>query len=270
MSPEQMRSAKQVDARSDIWALGTILFELLVNRPPFDGESLADLCSAVALDPTPSVRALRPDVPEGLERVIAWCLEKKPEARPATVAHLADALAPFGSERARASADRIAHVLHEPQGGASAKGSPRVEAAPEATTNAEVSAKPRTSPAGRVALVAASLAASFAVAAVVIVRLLGTPATDSGAAAPELSSATPLSDATPPVRMSSEHEGTAQHVAGTAVSADSAAPPTPVVRIGSLPSTAAQPSSSSSTAASSSPVPTPPSELHAEPFLDRH
>jgi serine/threonine-protein kinase len=111
MSPEQMRSAKQVDERTDIWAMGAVLFELLAGKPAFDAQSLAELCAMVASDPLPSLRALRPEVPEGLERVVGWCMEKRPEDRPRTMAELAEALVPFGSSLSASSADRIRSVL---------------------------------------------------------------------------------------------------------------------------------------------------------------
>jgi len=111
MSPEQMRSAKQVDERTDIWAMGAVLFEMLAGKPAFDAQSLAELCAMVAADPLPSLRALRPEVPEGLERVVRWCMEKRPEDRPRTMAVLAEALVPFGSEHAAASTERIRSVL---------------------------------------------------------------------------------------------------------------------------------------------------------------
>ena len=67
MSPEQMRSAKDVDARGDIWALGMILFELMTGRPAFQADSMMELVVKVTNDPTPPIRTLRPDVPAALE-----------------------------------------------------------------------------------------------------------------------------------------------------------------------------------------------------------
>jgi serine/threonine protein kinase len=92
MSPEQLRSARAVDERTDIWALGAILFELLTGRVPFEAESVTELCSKVLQDPTPSVCALRSDVPVALDRIIARCLEKQRENRYAKVDELARAL----------------------------------------------------------------------------------------------------------------------------------------------------------------------------------
>jgi eukaryotic-like serine/threonine-protein kinase len=110
MSPEQIRRPKSVDTRTDIWSLGSILFELLARDPPFNADSPIALLAAVVSDPLPSIREIRPDVPPELEAVIAKCLEKKPEDRYQTVAELADALAPF-APRSQPSISRISGIL---------------------------------------------------------------------------------------------------------------------------------------------------------------
>jgi len=110
MSPEQIRRPKSVDTRTDIWSLGSILFELLTREQPFNADSPLALLAAVVSDPLPSIREKRPDVPAELEAVIAKCLEKKPENRYQTVAELADALAPF-APRSQPSVSRISGIL---------------------------------------------------------------------------------------------------------------------------------------------------------------
>jgi serine/threonine-protein kinase len=116
MSPEQMRSTKDVDARADVWALGAVVHELVSGRPPFDAETMTALCAAILQDPPRSMLATRPDVPPQLEAVVRAALEKDRDRRFANVAQLAAALAPFGSHTSRASAERIARVLGVPTG----------------------------------------------------------------------------------------------------------------------------------------------------------
>jgi serine/threonine-protein kinase len=109
MSPEQLKSTRDVDARTDIWALGVIVHELLTGKVPFDGDGLPELYVNITTGPPP--RLDRPDVPEGLEAVIARCLEKAREKRYRNVAELALALAPFGPEHAADSADRTVKII---------------------------------------------------------------------------------------------------------------------------------------------------------------
>jgi eukaryotic-like serine/threonine-protein kinase len=92
MAPEQMRSADTADARSDIWALGAVLFHLLAGRAPFESDSLTDLYAQVLRDPPVPLRSARPDAPLELDAVIARCLEKEPAQRFQSVDALAHAL----------------------------------------------------------------------------------------------------------------------------------------------------------------------------------
>jgi serine/threonine-protein kinase len=103
MSPEQMMSRRDVDGRADIWALGAILYELLLGRPPFLAETTPQICAMVLNSAPPKPRSIRADLPAELEAVILRCLEKSPDARFATVADLVRALLPFGSPALRAS-----------------------------------------------------------------------------------------------------------------------------------------------------------------------
>jgi eukaryotic-like serine/threonine-protein kinase len=111
MSPEQMRSTRDVDARADIWALGTVVYELIAGAPPFDGETVTALFAAILQDDPKPLSAWRADVSPALEAAVRGSLEKNRDRRYASIAHFAAALAPFGSPTARASAERIGRVL---------------------------------------------------------------------------------------------------------------------------------------------------------------
>ena len=111
MSPEQIRSSDQVDARTDIWSLGCVLFELLTGTVAFNEPSLMQLSAAILEhDPVP-LRELLPDAPPELEEVVLRCLEKDVNLRYGNIAELAIALYPFAPRRSRISAERCYHAL---------------------------------------------------------------------------------------------------------------------------------------------------------------
>jgi serine/threonine-protein kinase len=95
MSPEQLKSSKSVDPRSDIWAMGVILYELLTGTLPFMGETLGELfANIIEARPTPpSTR--RTDMPPQLEAIIMRCLRANRDERFGSVAELRAALVPF-------------------------------------------------------------------------------------------------------------------------------------------------------------------------------
>lgn len=88
MSPEQVRDARAVDTRTDIWSLGVILFELISGRPAFEAASYSGIYAAIVADPPPSLRRYRPEVSPELDQVLARCLTRDPNLRIQTVDEL--------------------------------------------------------------------------------------------------------------------------------------------------------------------------------------
>jgi eukaryotic-like serine/threonine-protein kinase len=111
MSPEQMASTRDVDARTDIWALGTILYELLTGKVPFNADTITQLCTMILQQPPPPLRNLRPDAPQGLQDIIQRCLAKDRNQRYQNIAEFASALAPYAPRRARISIERVGRVI---------------------------------------------------------------------------------------------------------------------------------------------------------------
>jgi eukaryotic-like serine/threonine-protein kinase len=110
MSPEQLTEAGKIDARTDIWALGVILFELLVGVPPFRAENLPKLFLAILHQKPPSPATLRPDLPPALVNSILRCLEKDRTKRFANIDQFAASLINVAPARARLSIERIARL----------------------------------------------------------------------------------------------------------------------------------------------------------------
>lgn len=119
MSPEQLRSATLVDERTDVWALGVVLHELLTGSMPFNGETIPQLCTSILGDPPVRLTSLRSNAPPELEAIILRCLEKDRGRRYRNVAELAQELAPFGPESATARVQHIKRVIQE--GGSSVR-----------------------------------------------------------------------------------------------------------------------------------------------------
>ncbi len=144
MSPEQMRSTRNVDARADIWAVGVMLYELLLGVKPFSGDTVTAVAAEVVQeDPVPPC-SLRPDVPEGLEKVILRCLEKRSDDRYPTVAALADELAPFGVAADQQLLERIERIQHVTERGSLSTSNERVVSGDATTVASDSNATPTT------------------------------------------------------------------------------------------------------------------------------
>ena len=122
MSPEQMRSSKNVDERSDLWALGVIAFELLTGRVPFEADSILELCFKVAQESAPNAKEVRPDLPDELCAAVAQMpregsrrsLRQRRRARAGVRAVRTAARSRHGGARARRARHRQATAAEDP------------------------------------------------------------------------------------------------------------------------------------------------------------
>ena len=92
MSPEQCRGAGNVDARADLYTLGCVLFEMLCGQPPFTPDGMGEVIAHHLYFPPPAPRSLEPSLPEGVEQLVLWLLQKDPGARPQTARDVIDAI----------------------------------------------------------------------------------------------------------------------------------------------------------------------------------
>jgi len=114
MSPEQISKSKSVDTRSDIWALGVILYELIAGKSPFLASTALEVVSRILQEEPVPIRLVRPDVSERAEGVIAGCLRKRREERFQTIeelqAYLQKGTLPFAQ-----TAENIAETAVSPK-----------------------------------------------------------------------------------------------------------------------------------------------------------
>jgi serine/threonine-protein kinase len=96
MSPEQMRSARKVDARADVWALGAILYKLITGRAPFHAPTVPEIFALTLGKHARPPSALRPEISSDLNAVIVRCLDKQLQNRYPSAAELGAALLPHG------------------------------------------------------------------------------------------------------------------------------------------------------------------------------
>jgi serine/threonine-protein kinase len=97
MSPEQLRDARAVDARSDLWGVGVLLYELISGHTPLHGANTAQICLNIAQGNLPRIEESCPDIDPALAAIIHRCLQLDPAERPQTADELCSLLDPFSS-----------------------------------------------------------------------------------------------------------------------------------------------------------------------------
>ncbi|UJR85134.1 protein kinase domain-containing protein [Sandaracinus amylolyticus] len=116
LAPEQLEDRSRAEARSEVWSLGVILYELLTGAVPYAGTTTAQVYANVLVGRMRAPRARRPEIPDALERVILRCLERRPDARFPSVRALADELATFAEDAPAAKTTQSLPVMHDRRG----------------------------------------------------------------------------------------------------------------------------------------------------------
>jgi serine/threonine-protein kinase len=139
-APEQLRSAKSVDARADLWSLGVVLYELVAGVRPFEGESAVAVIAAIMAEVAEPLQNRVPDVDPELATIVGRCLERDPAKRFQRVADVASALRAVAIPREHALLD-LCHLARQrsaslvrPEPGAQATRETALEAPPSSAT----------------------------------------------------------------------------------------------------------------------------------------
>jgi serine/threonine-protein kinase len=192
MSPEQLASANAVDARTDVWAIGIVLYELVTGKPVWQAETAEALRAAIATAPAPPLRVKAPLAPLVLEEVVARCLAKSPNERIAGIADLVAALEPIAPLAARTSVERVLRVA--PRAPAVEK-PPSTSLAVGSASPPSASIPPKRSGARTVAILASAIGVLVLVG--IVFNVAGRRPESASAASPLVSTRPPAAAAAP-------------------------------------------------------------------------
>jgi TolB-like protein/tRNA A-37 threonylcarbamoyl transferase component Bud32 len=132
MSPEQALGSEHVDARSDVYSLGCVLYELLIGQPPFTGPNSMAIMARHSMEAVPSLQVVRQSIPDEVEDVVLQALEKTPADRFQKMREFADALSELEAEAAmQRTASRRASTAARRTTGARTGATPRRKTPPE-------------------------------------------------------------------------------------------------------------------------------------------
>lgn len=181
MSPEQARGERDIDHRCDIWALGVVLFESLTGQRPFSGETAYDVVAEVLKGDIPRARSVNGSVSEHLDGIVAACLQRNRDARPASAMEVLRWLDPTGAIVARRDSRRETPSLAPPRPSASSTVGARSATGATTTTPASQT-QPLQSQQGRsfrALLASAGVVALLGVAGAAALVASGGPATSA-------------------------------------------------------------------------------------------